>query len=270
MHLGNLLALKAHSLDTPTVNGKTKVAGFPVTIEHPKGTQRKLHDDKGNVVYKVSMMHDYGYINRTKGRDGDEVDVFVGPIKDPKEVFVVHMKDMGPVPAEREDEDKVMLGFPSADAAKAAFLAHYPPNFFESMTTLPIATFKKKLKHASKPYTNTKIHAVNQGNCCTACGSFDLDAKAGKCRRCGKAIKELVAAKSICPFCGSSKIGLMLTDFETRKCLDCKRILPEIKAKLKKGKSKKTFSYNVKKSMDEGKPQKQAVAIAYDIKRRAK
>tara|TARA_R110002020_G_scaffold1170_1_gene5753 strand:+ start:2874 stop:3029 length:156 start_codon:yes stop_codon:yes gene_type:complete len=32
---------------------------------------------------------------------------------------------------------------------------------------------------------------------------------------------------------------------------------------LKKGKSKKTMSYNIKELMDSGKPQKQAIAIAY-------
>ena len=38
---------------------------------------------------------------------------------------------------------------------------------------------------------------------------------------------------------------------------------------LLKGKSKKAFSKNVETEMDEGKPQKQALAIAYDVKRRA-
>ena len=34
---------------------------------------------------------------------------------------------------------------------------------------------------------------------------------------------------------------------------------------LTKGKSKKTISKNIKKEMESGKPQKQAVAIAYSI-----
>ncbi len=38
---------------------------------------------------------------------------------------------------------------------------------------------------------------------------------------------------------------------------------------LKKGKSPKAFSENVKTEMEAGKPQKQAVAIAYATKRKA-
>jgi len=38
---------------------------------------------------------------------------------------------------------------------------------------------------------------------------------------------------------------------------------------LKKSTSKKAFSSNIKAEMAAGKPQRQAVAIAYDVKRRA-
>jgi hypothetical protein len=39
---------------------------------------------------------------------------------------------------------------------------------------------------------------------------------------------------------------------------------------LRKSKSKKAFSSNVKAEMNAGKPQKQSVAIAYAIKRKSK
>jgi len=38
---------------------------------------------------------------------------------------------------------------------------------------------------------------------------------------------------------------------------------------LVKSKSKKAFSENIKREIEAGKPQKQAVAIAYSVKRRA-
>jgi hypothetical protein len=37
-----------------------------------------------------------------------------------------------------------------------------------------------------------------------------------------------------------------------------------------KSKSKKAFSENIRREMEAGKPQKQAVAIAYSVKRKAK
>ena len=39
---------------------------------------------------------------------------------------------------------------------------------------------------------------------------------------------------------------------------------------LKKGKSRKTFEYNVRKEIKAGKSRKQAVAIAYSMKRKSK
>ena len=184
---------QAHSKDTPVINQKAVVHGLPVTVEHRKGSVRTLHDDDGNVVYKQHMFADYGYFNKTKGRDGDEVDCFMGPLgSKAKEVFIVHMLDKGPVASEREDEDKCFVGYPSADAAKTAFLLHYPAEFYGGMTSLPVATFKQKLKTAQKPHMGKKIHGSIQ------------------------------AAKSIsCPGCGSKKIVLMPTDFETAKCKDC-------------------------------------------------
>jgi hypothetical protein len=208
MNLQAAIYLSSHAMDTPVVNKKTRVHGFHVTIEHKKGSQRVLHDDNGNVVYKQHMYHDYGYFNGTKGRDGDELDCFLGPVKNAKEVYIVHMLDKGPVPSEREDEDKCMVGFPSADAAKTAFLLHYNPDFYGGMTCLPVAVFKKKMKQASLPYHKRKIT-----------GAADL-------KEWTQAVK-----KAKCPHCGSKKLTLMPTDFETAKCKNCKKNYPIMKAK---------------------------------------
>lgn len=151
----------AHTKDTP-IDGRPLVRhGLPITIEHRAGTLRQLHDDAGNVVYKKHMYNSYGYFNHTKGRDGDEVDCFIGPLRDAKEVFIVHMLDKGPVKSEREDEDKCFIGFPGADAAKTAFLLHYPIEFYGGMTAMPVKQFKAKLKQAQLPHREKKIHGAS-------------------------------------------------------------------------------------------------------------
>lgn len=182
--------LLCHASDTPSEKIKITQHGLPITIEHQKGSERVLHDDLGREVYRKKMQAHYGYINHTKGRDGDEVDCFLGPNPNAKNVYVMHMKDLGPVKEEREDEDKVMLGFDSAMAAEQCFLAHYPKSFLESISSMPVALFKKKLKEAQKPHHAKKIHAGTEK----------------------------------CPRCGSRKFMLMPTDFETAKCKKCGKL----------------------------------------------
>lgn len=136
-----------------------RVMGLPCVIEYPKGTLRELKNDKNETVYKVRQHCDYGYIKGTKGRDGDEVDVLIGPMPKFAEVYVIHMRDMGPDKDQREDEDKVCLGFQNADAAKQCFLLHYPKNFYQSMTSMPFVEFRKKLKLAQLPHRRKMLHA---------------------------------------------------------------------------------------------------------------
>jgi ribosomal protein L37AE/L43A len=193
MRLWAELGLLSHASDTPSAAIKTTRHGLPVTIEHPKGSTRVLHDDKGNEVYRRRMFHAYGFFDSTRGRDGDEVDCLLGPNPNAKSVYVIHMKDMGPDPSEREDEDKCMVGFDSGEAAKQAFFLHYAKNFFGGMTELSVADFKKKMKTASLPHRRKKITAREVPD-----GSHEK-----------------------CPKCGSKRYGLMPTDFETAKCNKC-------------------------------------------------
>jgi transposase-like protein len=258
MDLAGTVALRdlaAHASDTPRAMAKVRTHGLPITIEHPRGTERSLHDDDGNEVYKVQMHHDYGFINRTRGRDGDAVDCFIGPVPNAEEVYVIHMLDKGPDKNAREDEDKAMIGFESAEAAKTAFLMHYPPAFFGGMTVLPLKVFKQKLKQASLPHREKKIHA-----------RFLTEKEA---RAYGRAV---MAGKDSCPRCGSKKYSLMPADFETAKCAKCGKTwqIGDLNAVLKKGSSDKAVSDNIRKLMHEGRKQDQAVAIAYRTAGRAR
>jgi DNA-binding MarR family transcriptional regulator len=116
--------------------------GLDISVENPKGSTRSGKNGDGT-EWATKMHFDYGYIKRTKGLDGDHVDVYVGPDEKAENVFVVHqvMPDSG-----KYDEDKCMLGFKDADAAKSAYLKQYDsPKYFGAMSTVPVSLFKEKV-----------------------------------------------------------------------------------------------------------------------------
>lgn len=133
------------ALKTPTFSGyrlhkRMKFQGMDISIENRKGSVREWKDRNGNTG-KTKMRHDYGYIRRTVGNDGDHIDCYVGPNKESDKVFVIHQKVDG-----KYDEDKVMLGFNTRTQAKRAFLIHYDSDsFYGSMTVFDIDTFKDKV-----------------------------------------------------------------------------------------------------------------------------
>jgi rRNA maturation protein Nop10 len=229
------------------------VMGIPCVIEYPKGSLRELKNKAGDVVYRKRQFVHYGFIDDTVGRDGDEIDVLIGPLSSFANVYVIHMIDKGPDKDQREDEDKCMLGFDNPKSAKAAFLKHYPANFFGGMDIIPVADFKKKIKQDGKMLTaggpgsgrhimlyhgtsrkqhldGIKAAGFNQVkpivNKHKSIGRpEELLAKAGKGRflteKHMRALGRMAMAKEKCPKCGSTKYGLMPTDFETAKCSKC-------------------------------------------------
>lgn len=136
----NIKLGKAHKLSR-----RMTFRGLDVSIETDKGELRHWYDPHNKTKGSTKMSHPYGYIRRTKGVDGDHVDVYVGPKEDAPNVFVVHQ--MKAPNFKTYDEDKCMLGFESAADAKAAYLKNFDsPKFFGSMTTMPWAEFEKKVK----------------------------------------------------------------------------------------------------------------------------
>lgn len=101
--------------------GHLKVHGLDVTIENPKGSTRSGKGPDGK-AWSVEMPATYGYVKRSTGADGDQVDVYVGPNPESKHVFVFDQHD----PATGKfDEHKVMLGFPGQAAAVGAYDAAF-------------------------------------------------------------------------------------------------------------------------------------------------
>lgn len=123
---------------------RMKLHGLDVSIETDKGQNRHWYDPNAEGEKGVTKMkYPYGYIRRTMGADDECVDVYVGPNKDSKRVFVI--RQMKKPDFTKYDECKVMMGFETPKEAKQAYLTHYnSPKFFGSMKEMDVDSFKEK------------------------------------------------------------------------------------------------------------------------------
>lgn len=129
------------------LHGHTEHQGIPIAIENRKGSVRSGVDKDGK-PWRTEMKHPYGYIKGTKGADGDEVDVYVGPHKEAPHAFVVHQHK---VDGTGYDEDKVMLGFKNLQHAREGYLKHYnDPKFLGPIKQVPIERLKSLLSSGKK------------------------------------------------------------------------------------------------------------------------
>lgn len=125
---------------------KRKVSwrGLTISIENEAGSVRRGRKPDGT-PWMTRMLHPYGYINRTEGVDGDHVDVFLGPDLDAPVVYVIHQRKVDDWA--NYDEDKCMVGFPSEEAARDAFLSNYDdPRFLGPITAMPVEEFAEKAR----------------------------------------------------------------------------------------------------------------------------
>lgn len=105
--------------------GKVRISGLPVTIENPAGSERTSKKDDPN-PWRVVMPAHYGYINRTEGADGDQVDLFIGPKEDNGRFWIVNQSTPD---GKRFDEHKVITGVDSAQDAVALYKASFADGF---------------------------------------------------------------------------------------------------------------------------------------------
>jgi len=140
---GVFLSRELEAVDDRPYKQLVRFAGLPIVVENPVGSVRYWIDSFG-VPGSTTMQYAYGYIAGTEGADSEETDVYLGPDENADDVFVVHQ--MCAPDFETYDEDKVMLGFPSASSARDAYLAQYTdPRFLGSMDTVSLADFKSSL-----------------------------------------------------------------------------------------------------------------------------
>lgn len=122
--------------------GRMSFAGMDISIETDAGQQRHWHDPFSGRSGATTMRVPYGYIRRTEGEDGEQVDVFVGPDQAAPFAFIVHQ--MKAPDFTDYDEDKVFIGLRTPDEAQALYLQHYDdPRFLGSMSVMPIEHFRR-------------------------------------------------------------------------------------------------------------------------------
>lgn len=180
--------------------GRVTIHGLSIAIENPKGSYRKGKDSNGK-EWKTLMHNDYGYFVKTLGKDGDAIDVFIGPNLESEKVFPIDQYINGEF-----DETKVMLGFNSKEEAKAAYLSNYEKDWkgFKYITEVSVEDFKKwlydgkrqrkafakykELNESIKNAKNDKGEAVPEK--CDKCGGDVAVQIHGEpvyvCKECGK------------------------------------------------------------------------------------
>lgn len=101
--------------------GHIRVQGLDITVENPRGSDRAGKRPDGS-EWRHTMSDHYGYIKRTEGADGEQVDAYIGPNPEAARIYVVDQLDQQ---SGGFDEHKVMMGFDSQDAAVAAYRSNF-------------------------------------------------------------------------------------------------------------------------------------------------
>lgn len=100
--------------------GRLELFGLPLVIENPRHSYRYGVDRSGKRWVSRMAAH-YGYISKTKGADGDEVDAFIGHYPMSDRIFVINQK----AASGSFGEHKVMLAFPDEESARNAYLMSF-------------------------------------------------------------------------------------------------------------------------------------------------
>ena len=155
-----LIDIKAHKAatspfnDTPFPTEKQKKVGdykkghltflgLPISIENPTGSTRSGKDPSGK-PWSITMQHHYGYIDNTKGADGEEIDVFIkNGISDfDGHIYVVYQNNEDG----SFDEHKVVIGADSPKEARSIYLSNYAKDWtgLGKLVRYSIKGFKNK------------------------------------------------------------------------------------------------------------------------------
>lgn len=139
--------------------------GLPISIENKKGSERSGIGPDGK-RWRCTLPADYGYIKRTEGAegaDGDHVDVYVGPHKGSRQVFLVNQVDHK---TGKFDEHKAMLGYHSEREALADYCRAFSDGHGHarvgSVEAMSIDGFKHWLKDGNTKRPAHTRHVIDR------------------------------------------------------------------------------------------------------------
>lgn len=131
--------------------GHITLHGMDISIENPRGSTRSGKREDGS-TWSHDMSDHYGYIKRTTGADGEQVDVYVGPKPESQRVYVIDQINQ---PDSSFDEHKAMLGYTSRDKAVAAYKSNFDKGWkVGPVKGMSVDEFKAWLKEGdtTKPF----------------------------------------------------------------------------------------------------------------------
>jgi ATP-dependent protease ClpP protease subunit len=141
--------------------GKVILKGIPITIENPKGSTRSGYSKNG-IYWKSKLNYTYGYIDDSVGSDGDEIDIFLGPLSDTEQTFWVYIINQIDPLTGIFDEHKIMFGFVNYTDAKAAYLSCYEQGWkgLGSMEQISLNGFMSWVKKQSNEIFINQLNPV--------------------------------------------------------------------------------------------------------------
>jgi hypothetical protein len=128
--------------------GHIRLHGLSISIENPEGSFRSGINSEGK-PWKNKLYSHYGYFTgRDIGKDGDPVDVFIGPKPESKTIFIINQKNN----EDKFDEHKVMMGWDKIKDAIEGYLKNYEPDWDGIMSAhrTHIDDFKNWLDNGNK------------------------------------------------------------------------------------------------------------------------
>jgi len=120
------------------VKRQVTLDGITFKVELEKGDERSGTNPETGKTWTKTMSVCYGHIPKTRGDDGETVDIYLDEEGPRDTVYVVHQRKKDGA----HDEDKCMVGFASKAAAKEAYEKHGPPWGFGSLTEYTWSEFQ--------------------------------------------------------------------------------------------------------------------------------